>query len=73
MRTIRDEDDGDNDVVLEDVFAKGASEKALLCVIDGDEHWIPKSQISDDSEVYDRGHKGKLVITHWLAKQRELV
>ena len=33
-------------------------------------HWIPKSQIDDDSEVYEKGHEGKLVITRWLAKQK---
>ena len=42
---------------------------------DDKEHWIPKSQIHDDSEVYDgedNAH-GKLVITHWIAEQRGLV
>jgi len=73
MRTICDEDNEGEPVTIEDVLAKGASEKAVLCVIDGEEYWIPKSQITDDSEVYDRGHKGKLVITRWLAQRRELV
>lgn len=72
MRTIRDEDDNDF-VTIEDVLVKGTSAKGLLCVIAGDEYWIPKSQITDDSEVYSLGHKGKLVIPRWLAVQRELV
>lgn len=32
--------------------------------------WVPKSQIHDNSEVYERGHVGNLVVTRWFAKQR---
>ena len=28
------------------------TDKAILVVVDGDEVWIPKSVIDDDSEVY---------------------
>lgn len=36
---------------------------------------IPKSQIHDDSEVYDAGEnsEGKLVIPEWLAEDRGLL
>ena len=37
----------------------------------GDDLLIPVSQIDDDSEVYEVGHEGELVITEWLAGQRE--
>lgn len=40
---------------------------------DGEEVWYPKSQIHDDSEVYEEGHEGEVVITYWLAKERGLV
>ena len=36
-----------------------------------DEHgtmWIPKSQISDDSEVYSLGDQGNLVVSEWWAE-----
>ena len=69
MRTIRDEVGDTDDVAIENVHAIAGSAKAVLCIIEGEEHWIPKSQITDDSEVYERGHEGKLVITHWLAQQ----
>jgi hypothetical protein len=49
------------------------TDKALLCVIEGKEVWIPKSQIHDDSEVFEEGHKGKLVISEWIAKEKELI
>lgn len=58
-----------------DAVCKRATPKALLVEIDGDEHWIPKSQIHDDSEVYDadENSEGTLVITEWIAKQKGLL
>lgn len=50
-----------------------STEKALLCLIEGKEVWIPKSQIHDDSEVYDDDHEGKLVVSEWIAKEKELI
>lgn len=46
---------------------------ALLCVIDGKEVWIPQSQVDDASEVYSVGDEGTLVITEWIATQKELI
>ena len=60
-------------VEFEDVHAKAETDKALLCVIDGEEHWIPKGQITEDSEVYAKGDDGKLVVTQWIAEQKGLV
>jgi hypothetical protein len=49
------------------------TDAALLCFIDGEEHWIPKSQIDDDSEVFEEGHSGTLIVSEWIATQKELV
>lgn len=49
------------------------SDKALLVSVDGQNVWIPKSHITDDSEVYKVGHSGKLVITEWIATEKGLV
>lgn len=64
--------DRDDPVELPDAFAKRETAKALLVVVDGEEHWLPKSQIHSDSEVYADGHRGKLVITAWIAEQKGL-
>jgi len=56
-------------VEFDDVTATVETDKALLCVIDGKNHWIPKSQIHDDSFVFQKGHVGKLVITDWMAER----
>jgi hypothetical protein len=48
------------------------TDKALLCFIADDMYWIPKGQISEDSEVWSEGQTGKLVITLWIATQKGL-
>jgi len=32
--------------------------------------WIPQSQIDDDSEVYQKGDKGTLIISDWWAEKQ---
>jgi hypothetical protein len=32
--------------------------------------WVPKSVIDDDSEVYDVGHTGALVVSDWFAEEK---
>lgn len=59
----------DRTVTLHNVTAVKKSKLALLCVIDGDEVWVPDSQIHDDSEVSEQGHEGKLVVTKWWAEK----
>jgi hypothetical protein len=59
-------------ITVEEV--KAETPKAILCLFEtGDEFWIPKSQIRDDSEVTTRGDKGELAIPRWLAKEKELI
>lgn len=61
----------ENSCAIPDAEALRETDKALLVKVAGtrQERWVPKSQIHDDSEVYAKGHKGKLVITPWLAKR----
>ncbi len=41
---------------------------------DGKEAWIPKSQIDEDSEVYSlKSSPGTMLVTEWIATQKELV
>lgn len=58
-----------------DVVCKKETDAALLCEIDGADYWIPKSHVSDDSEVFDGADNasGKLVVSEWIAKQKGLV
>lgn len=34
------------------------------------EIWVPHSVILDDSEVYEEGGRGKLIVAYWWAEKR---
>ena len=57
---------------IEDVSVIGESDKAIRVTspnLDSPE-WIPKTQVHDDSEVWQDGHFGDLVVTEWIAQQK---
>lgn len=39
----------------------------------GEKLCIPHSQIDDDSEVYEEGTDGTLVVSRWIAEQKGLL
>ncbi len=50
------------------------TEKAIACELPEVARgltWIPKSQITDDSEVWKPDQDGDLVVTDWYAEQKE--
>ena len=55
---------------IDNVRSLKATAKALLCDVDGEEVWVPQSQIHADSEVYAAEQEGTLAVTAWFAKQR---
>lgn len=59
-------------VSIDNVECTRETAAAILCAIDGRQHWIPKSQIDEESEVNGEGDEGTLVISRWLAEQKEL-
>lgn len=67
--------EGDKTVTFNDVSVMKETDAALLVVIDDLEHWIPKSQISDDSEVFDANENssGALIVSEWIVKQKGLI
>jgi hypothetical protein len=57
---------------VEDAKCTAETSKAILVehsVFDGGKAWIPKSQVSNDSEVREKGTDGTLIISKWLAEQ----
>lgn len=56
--------------------AIAGTEKALRVQLESedDPRWIPKSQIHDDSEVYDCGDNasGDLIVRRWFAEKEGL-
>lgn len=49
------------------------TDKAILVTRGKGELWIPKSVLHDDSEVYEGGDSGKLIVQTWWAEKQELV
>ena len=45
------------------------TEMAILVDHEGEEAWVPKSQVHDDSEAYKKGQSGKIVLPLWLAEK----
>jgi hypothetical protein len=54
----------------DDVRCIKATDKAILCVIAGEDCWVPQSQVHEDSEVFEDGNEGTLIVTAWLAKTK---
>lgn len=72
-----DWDEGPSYECIENAKAIHETDKALLCRWEDNagqaaEHWIPKSVIGDDSEVFAAGHTGKLFVAVWFAENEGL-
>ena len=62
-------------VEFEAVFVR-ATDMAILVEIDGNEYWLPLSQLGDDSELGEdsgRGEDGSVFVPEWLAAEKGLV
>ncbi len=60
-------------VEFEDSEGLRETDRALLCQIDGEEVWIPKSVIDDESDVREEGDTGVLIIPEYIAKEKRLI
>jgi hypothetical protein len=69
IRFSKEDRDMEGQVELEDATGVRETDAALLVEYEGDEQWIPKKLIHDDSEVYEEGHTGTLVIPEWKAEE----
>jgi len=56
--------------IYNNATAERETERALLVrLASGATHWIPKSVVHDDSEVYQDGDVGKLVLLGWFVQK----
>jgi hypothetical protein len=59
-----------NWVHLEDCTVLRTTEKAVQVEWQGEELWLPRSQVSED-EKYEAGDSGVTIsVTEWLARQK---
>lgn len=49
------------------------TEKALLTIIDGANHWLPKSQCNPKNMLSAEGQSGKMEISRWIAGEKGLI
>ncbi len=60
-------------ITFDQVHCLAETDKAILCLIDDKEYWIPLSNVDDDSEVFQKGDFGDLIISEWIAHQKGLI
>ena len=66
----------DETVEFKDVKVERVHDAAVLCIIEGEKHWMPFSQIDDESEITkysSKGDEGTLVVTEWVATEKNLI
>jgi hypothetical protein len=59
------------EVTLENVTLGKETDKAILATINGEDHWIPHSQITKIERSPNKGCD-KLVVSLWIAQQKGL-
>lgn len=64
MASFRDKVEVDGAVCIQETGA------AILVETEHGQTWLPKSQIDDDSEVFEKGHEGKLIVSQWIAEAK---
>jgi prophage antirepressor-like protein len=57
-------------VTITNAMAIEETEKAILCTINGQNHWFPKSAVLGISEVLTPGDVGALIVKPWIAKDK---
>lgn len=58
-------------VDFDNTVVRAESDDAINVELDdGRKFWIPRSQVHDDSESYELGTDGTLIIPEWLADSK---
>ena len=76
MTTKRRREMTDQEAILGEATPLRQTDKALLVRLESDleEHWIPQSVISDDSECYSMlSGPGTLIVQRWFAEKEGLI
>jgi hypothetical protein len=71
---MRHNDSSREPLTIGEAEAKRTTDKAVLVWLldDGEEIWVPKSVIHEDSEVHDTGDAGDLIVQRWWAEANGL-
>lgn len=58
-------------IVVDEVLKE--TDKAFLCLIEGTQYWIPKSQMEDSENVSEGELDCEMAITEWIAQEKGLL
>ena len=62
-----------NWIALDVELIKKITDKAMLVVVDGEEHWLPLS-CCEEADDYEEGDMDRTVcVAEWIARQKGLV
>jgi len=62
-----------NRYVYKDATIEHETDKAVLIKLaSGATHWVPKSQLHDNSEAWRKGDTGTVVINGWFAEKENI-
>jgi|HubBroStandDraft_6_1064221.scaffolds.fasta_scaffold267531_3 hypothetical protein len=51
---------------------KKETDSAFLCMIGGEDYWIPRSQVADEADYQEGDMDLTLSITEWIANEKGL-
>lgn len=54
-------------IKLPDVTCTNETAQALLCIVEGVERWVARSQVLPESQVKRLGDSGELILTEYVA------
>ena len=61
-----------NYVHLEDCTILKKTDKAVLIRYDGEQHWLPLSQVADADDLHEQTSGITVSITEWIAEQKNI-
>lgn len=63
----------EHNITLDDVTYKVSTAKALLVEYEGEEYWLPVTQIVDFDFERRRGSVGSITISEWIAREKGII
>lgn len=67
----------DEGISIGEAICVRETEKSIFVQMDpgkrSEHHWIPQSQVHDDSDVWKVGQRGQLIIKRWWAEEKGFV
>lgn len=60
-------------VILENCKILNERVLSVLCEIEGEQYWLPKSQLDVERGIGKEGEEGDLVVAEWIAMEKGII